>query len=115
MSFWENVDAELEYKGMTRKALATEAGFNLGNVGKGIKLGSSPSADTAVRIAKVLGVTVEYLVNGTDSAASKKDNNRLQKEMELFRKYRKTVEKLDALPQGTKAPIVEMIDKIEVK
>ncbi|WP_288189239.1 hypothetical protein [uncultured Treponema sp.] len=42
-----------------------------------------------MRIANVLGVTVEYFVNGTDSVASKTAH--LQKEMELFRKYRKTV------------------------
>ena len=49
-NFWERVDEELEYKGMNRKSLATEVGFNLGNIGKGIQLGSSPSADTAVKI-----------------------------------------------------------------
>lgn len=115
MNFWERVDDLLDRNDINKKTLAIEAKFNPSNITKGIKNNNIPSADTAVRIAKVLGVTVEYLVNGTDSAASKKDNNRLQKEMELFRKYRKTVEKLDSLPQGTKAPIVEMIDKIEVK
>lgn len=71
MSFWENVDAELSYKGMNRKTLATEANFDLSNIGKGIKLGSCPSADTALRIAKTLGVSVEYLVAGTDSSVPK--------------------------------------------
>lgn len=115
MSFWENVDAELEYKGMTRKALATEAGFNLGNVGKGIKLGSSPSADTAVRIAKVLGVTVEYLVTGTDSASSKKDSNRLQKEIELFRKYRAHVNQLEKLPPTERTAVIHLAEELGEK
>jgi len=37
---------------------------------------SMPPADTAVKIAKALGVTVEYLVTGTDSSVSN-DINRL--------------------------------------
>ncbi len=70
-NFWERVDKELEFLGKTRKSLALEVGFNLGNIGKGIKLGSTPSAETAVKIAQVLGVSVEYLVNGVDSSFSK--------------------------------------------
>ncbi|MBQ7905605.1 MAG: helix-turn-helix transcriptional regulator [Spirochaetaceae bacterium] len=70
-NFWERVDKELEFLGKTRKSLALEVGFNLGNIGKGIKLGSTPSAETAVKIAQVLGVSVEYLVNGVDSSFPK--------------------------------------------
>ena len=61
-SFWDNVAAELEYLGMTNKALAEKVGITASNIGKGQKQGSSPSAETAVKIAKVLGVSVEYLV-----------------------------------------------------
>ena len=64
MNFWENVDEELEFLGMNRKTLAQKADFDVSNIGKGIKTGSAPSADTAVRIAKVLNVSVEYLVTG---------------------------------------------------
>ena len=74
--FWKRVDEELDYKGMNRKALSKEVGFSVGNVGKGIQLGSSPSADTAVKIAQVLGVSVEYLVNGTDKSTEKKSGKR---------------------------------------
>lgn len=70
-NFWERVDKELEFLGKTRKSLALEVGFNLGNIGKGIKLGSTPSAETAIKIAQVLGVSVEYLVNGVDSSFPK--------------------------------------------
>ena len=114
MNFWERVDDLLDRKDINKKTLAIEAKFNPSNITKGISKNNIPSAETAVRIAKVLGVTVEYLVNGTDSATSKAAQAHLQKEMEMFRKYRKTIEKLDALPQGAKAPIIEMIGKIEV-
>ena len=63
-NFWRRVDEELEYKGLNRSYLAKECGFSLTNIGQGIKLGSTPSAETAVKIAKVLDVSVEYLVTG---------------------------------------------------
>lgn len=65
--FWRRVDEELEYKGINRTYLAKECGFSLTNIGQGIKLGSTPSAETAVKIAKVLDVSVEYLVTGNES------------------------------------------------
>ncbi|MBR6296887.1 MAG: helix-turn-helix transcriptional regulator [Treponema sp.] len=65
--FWRRVDEELDYKGLNRTYLAKECGFSLTNIGQGIKLGSTPSAETAVKIAKVLDVSVEYLVTGNES------------------------------------------------
>ena len=113
MAFWDIVDEELKYKGMTRKALASEAGFNLGNVGKGIKRGSSPSADTAVKIAKVLGVTVEYLVSGSDSPDAKASQKKLNEELELFRKYRPLVEKINNLSPKAQEALSTLADKMQ--
>ena len=77
--FWKRVDEELDYLGKNRAYLSRKCGFSLANIGKGIKLGSTPSADTAVKIAQVLGVSVEYLVNGTNKATEADDTvtNRL--------------------------------------
>ena len=71
--FWRRVDEELEYKGINRTYLSKECGFSLTNIGQGIKLGSTPSAETAVKIAKVLEVSVEYLVTGQEN--QKKSEN----------------------------------------
>ena len=70
-TFWNRVDIELEYLGKNRTYLANKCGFTVANIGKGIKLGSTPSAETAVKIAQVLGVSVEFLVNGVDSSFPK--------------------------------------------
>ncbi|GHV24943.1 hypothetical protein FACS189498_2720 [Spirochaetia bacterium] len=73
VSFKQNLRAELDFQDITVKELAARA-----EVAKGaleMYLGvreSMPPADTAVRIAKALGVTVEYLVNGEDSSHGKK-------------------------------------------
>ena len=83
-NFWRRVDEELEYKGINRTYLAKECGFSLTNIGQGIKLGSTPSAETAVKIAKVLDVSVEYLVTGVEGA-KKRENAELD---ELIRDIR---------------------------
>ena len=90
--FWKRVEEELDYLGKNRSYLARKCGFSLTNIGKGIKLGSIPSADTAVKIAQVLGVSVEYLVNGTNkSTENNKENEELQ--LKLYRKYHDLIAK----------------------
>ena len=59
MGFWDNVKIELDYLGMTNKALAERVGIAASNIGKGIKMGSSPSAETAVKIANVLSFALQ--------------------------------------------------------
>lgn len=106
-NFWERVDEELEYKGMNRKSLATEVGFNLGNIGKGIQLGSSPSADTAVKIAKVLNVSVEYLVTGQDSSLQKENLD-----LHRYREYSSFINQLDSLPENQRELIKAIVAKM---
>ena len=106
-NFWERVDEEIEYKGMNRKSLATEVGFNLGNIGKGIQLGSSPSADTAVKIAKVLNVSVEYLVTGQDSSFQKENLD-----LHRYREYSSFINQLDSLPENQRELIKSIVAKM---
>ena len=106
-NFWERVDEELEYKGMNIKSLASEVGFNLGNIGKGIQLGSSPSADTAVKIAKVLNVSVEYLVTGQDSSLQKENLD-----LHRYREYSSFINQLDSLPENQRELIKSIVAKM---
>jgi transcriptional regulator with XRE-family HTH domain len=56
---------ELDYQGLTVKELAVKSTVAKGAIDSYLgKQASMPPADTAVRIASALGVTVEYLVNG---------------------------------------------------
>ena len=71
MNFWERVDDLLDRTGINKKTLAYDAGFDASNITKGIKHNNIPSAETAVKIAQVLGVSVEFLVNGVDSSFPK--------------------------------------------
>ena len=110
MNFWETVDSELKYQNKERKDLANAAGFDVSNIGKVIKNGGVPLADTAVRIAQFLNVSVEYLVSGGKSLGSEK--NELSSDFQKFFFYRKLVNKIDSLPSKTKTAIVEMFEKI---
>ena len=94
---WGRGDEEVEYEGMNRNTLATGVGFNLANIGKGIQLGSSPSADTAVTIAKVLHVSVEYLVTGQNQALKNEGID-----IKKYKEYSDLIAKLDTLNENQK-------------
>lgn len=71
MGFKENLKDELAYQGLLVKELAGKAGLKPSSLSNYLRESSSiPSADIAVKIARALNVSVEYLVTGKDSASS---------------------------------------------
>lgn len=68
MGFRENLKKELNYRGILVKELASASGVKKRAIDTYLlsEKASIPPADTAVRIAKVLGVSVEYLVTGEE-------------------------------------------------
>ena len=108
-NFWKRVVEELDYLGMNRTYLATACNFSLTNIGQGIKLGSTPSAETAVKIAKVLGVSVEYLVAGSDPpSTSPTDKETEQNQLRLYRKYHQLIQACEKL-EPHKVRLLEQI------
>jgi transcriptional regulator with XRE-family HTH domain len=76
MSFRENLREAIDYSGLGQKELAHKANISLRNIENYLRENASiPSADKAVQIAQVLGVTVEYLVTGNDSAKKISNSN----------------------------------------
>jgi len=70
--FRKTLRDELDYQGLTVKELAVKSSVAKGALDSYLgKQASMPPADTAVRIAAALGVTVEYLVNGHDGNQEK--------------------------------------------
>lgn len=68
MGFKENLKAELQYRDMTVKELANLSGIKKQTLDNYLSTHNSiPSVDVAVKIAKALQVSVEYLVTGQDS------------------------------------------------
>ena len=106
--FWKRVDEELDFLGISRTYLANKCEFSLTNIGQGIKLGSTPSADTAVKIAKVLNVSVEYLVTGQDSSLQKENLD-----LHRYREYSSFINQLDSLPENQRELIKSIVAKMK--
>ena len=63
MTFKDRLRAEIEYKGLPIKEISEAAGINNNTFLSYIDArGYLPNVETAVKIARVLGVSVEYLV-----------------------------------------------------
>lgn len=107
MSFWQNVVSELEYRNIDRKKLADEAGFNVSNISNGIRQNNIPSADTAYRIAKFLGVSVEYLVTGSLDS-NKEPNELLAEEILKFQKFRGHIDILSSLDNSMQKIVINL-------
>jgi transcriptional regulator with XRE-family HTH domain len=68
MGFRENLKSELAYLDMPVKELAAKSGINKLTIDHWLSAkGKIPLLDKGVKIAQVLGVSVEYLVTGEDS------------------------------------------------
>jgi transcriptional regulator with XRE-family HTH domain len=77
MGFRENLKSELVYKGMLVKELAALSGISRHTLDNYLNIrGHIPSADIAVKIARILNVSVEYLVTGDEPLREMAPQNR---------------------------------------
>lgn len=68
MTFKDRLRGEIEYKGLLVKEMSAALGISNSTFLSYIDArGALPNVENAVKIAKYLGVTVEYLVTGEDS------------------------------------------------
>jgi len=72
MGFKENLKSELTYQDIMVKELAVMSGISKHTLDNYLSVrGYMPSADAAVKIARALGVSVEYLVTGDENRPDK--------------------------------------------
>ena len=118
MGFWARVEQEREYQGISRKELAFRANIAYQGIGLGLERNSMPGADTAIRIAKVLKVSIEYLVGEEHTDIQDTDKTELSNEslkiqdIALYKKNQRLIENLEKLPSNIKEPINQMIQKL---
>ncbi len=105
MSFWENVEYEREYKNITRKELAYRARFSVNSIPVGIERKSIPSAEIAYRIAKELGVSIEYLL-GEDKIIVK---GNLKERDRKYLKYTKLIDAFEKLSPEIQKDIEKLV------
>lgn len=98
-TFADRLQEELDYRGLSRKELAQYA--NIKSRALAMYLGtqqSMPPADVAVKLAKVLHVSVEYLVTGKNSENHTHTN-----------RFRFVEHDLESLPQSVVDSVTTMI------
>ena len=109
MSFWEIVIDELDYQNKTRKWLAAEVSIDVSTIGTGLKRGSIPQVDLAIKIANALNVPVEYLLTGIVKPSS---NANVEIDIHKYHKYSKVINNLDSLPERERNPIIKLIEEL---
>ncbi|MDR1903509.1 MAG: helix-turn-helix domain-containing protein [Treponema sp.] len=112
MGFRENLKEELSLKNMLVNELAVKSGVKKRSLDKYLtENGSVPSAEAAVKIARALGVSVEFLVTGRDPHVEAARNSAYGDIRELVR----TLETLDESSRGfmltTAKALKKMLDK----
>lgn len=71
-----------------------------------IKNGNIPAADTALKIANILGVSVEFLVTGTEI----NENLNVSKFYLLYQKYQNIFNMLEAMSLEKQKKIMQIVE-----
>ena len=93
MGFRDNLKQELSLNGMLVKELSAASGVHKRALDTYLlsENASMPPADTAVNIARALGVTVEYLVTGEDTALPPDIRQIILNLLKLHKKNRRVI------------------------
>ena len=65
--FWSSVRQLLSERKILQRDFAEQIGYNVSTLKNQMTRNISPDVDTAVKIAKALGTSVEFLVTGEES------------------------------------------------
>lgn len=105
MKFSERLKEEIEFTGLRYKELSQKSGVPERALYNYVatKNPSMPPADVAVKIAKALGVSVEYLVTGNQS-----ESQSLKIDFEKIHKYSNLINEIDSLTEKQKN-LIQMI------
>lgn len=116
MGFWKNLEVELEYMNVSRKELAFSSGVPLSTINKGIQRDSEVTADVAIRISKMLGVSLEHLLgisNSIDDAVVENGSAVMQpSDLLLYHKYKKSILQIENLSPYEQKAIFQLISTL---
>jgi transcriptional regulator with XRE-family HTH domain len=92
-SFSDRLRSEIDYAGLTQKEFAARTGIKKRALEGYLGVQQSmPPADMAVRMAKILGLSVEYLVSG--------EQRQNTVNISRYLEFRPLLDDLAALPEG---------------
>ncbi|MDR0877250.1 MAG: helix-turn-helix transcriptional regulator, partial [Treponema sp.] len=99
-----------DYQGLIVKELAAKTGINVNTLNHYLSGNKNiPRADAAVKIARALGVTVEYLVTGIMGRPNAANN------MSKYLPFRDVLNDLLVLPEDILEPMKAMIKTAAVR
>ena len=105
--FRDNLKDLIDFKGIVRKELSAQTGISKRTIDTYLDSRAViPNAEVAVKLAKALGTSVEFLVTGEDSV---NHEQKLYSDFDTYRKYKKTVNELDSLSPELLKSIEAMI------
>jgi len=103
--FSQRLRSEIEYLGLTQKEFAAKAGIKKRALDAYLRSQQSmPPADTAVKMASALGISVEYLITGKEYYQTVDISKYLQ--------FRDLLDYLALLPDKTFVTLKDMIKAI---
>ena len=112
-SFWINVKKILPYKNLEVKDLAFRANVPYSTIINGMNKNSMPLADLALKISKILNISLESLLENNaltiDSSATNKKSELQDSEINLYRKNKILIDSLEKLPEQVKLSLEELI------
>ena len=112
MSFKDNLKDELSYQGILVKELSAKSGIAKRTIDNYLRSNESqPTAENAVKIAKALNVSVEYLVTGKNENLKQSDS--LEIDLPLCKKYYTLIKKLETLQEESVKQIESLIDHMK--
>lgn len=115
-SFWLNVKKILPYKNLEVKDLAFRAGVPYSTIINGMNKKSMPHADIALKISKILNMSLESLL-GEENVRIINKKSLSQSEIEAFeldiyRKNKIIIDALEELPVAVRDSMQDLVLKI---
>ena len=105
--FRDNLKEQIEYKGLIIKELAAKTGISKRTIDTYVSgRAVIPNAEVAVKLAKALDTSVEYLVTGTECEAA---HIQTANDMAKFKKYKQLLCEMDSLPPELRNSVAALI------
>ena len=107
MSFKENLKEAMYCKNLTTVQLAALTDINSGTISSYLKTKNSmPPVDKALRLAKALDVSIDFLVNGFDSKTESTIQQKSPFSIEVFR----IAKKMDGMEKDELALVTGLVE-----
>ena len=112
MGFWQNVEDECDYLGISRKELAEKANFSVHTISNGIRRDGMPAADLALRISKALNISLEKLLDWNENIEPMESSDQIENQ-KLLLKYLPLLKKINELNPDSKKAVLTIIENLK--